>query len=184
MGKGKSLKFRAIPKLRAYIKNRLGHVSEPGCSLYELGCKALAKDGLPKPEDASARGWVGRNMHVVMAFYVKIKHDESDEWVKAVTTKPQSKTNPKGDSFLTSYEWRKLRMQALKKYGPRCMCCGATPASGATMNVDHIKPRKLVPHLALDIENLQILCGECNHGKGNWDQTDWRPQDNRISFIG
>ena len=78
------------------------------------------------------------------------------------------------DAFLMTYEWRKLRMQALKKYGPRCMCCGATPASGAVMNVDHIKPRKTWPSLALDINNLQILCHECNHGKGNWDQTDWR----------
>ena len=65
-------------------------------------------------------------------------------------------------------------MQALKKYGARCMCCGATPAGGAVMNVDHIKPRKLFPDLALDINNLQILCHDCNHGKGNWDQTDWR----------
>ena len=42
------------------------------------------------------------------------------------------------------------------------------------IHVDHIKPRKLFPHLALDVNNLQILCHECNHGKGNWDQTDWR----------
>jgi 5-methylcytosine-specific restriction endonuclease McrA len=78
------------------------------------------------------------------------------------------------DAFLESYEWRRVRMQALKRYGPRCQCCGATPADGAVMNVDHIKPRRLFPALALDIENLQILCHECNHGKGNWDMTDWR----------
>lgn len=77
-------------------------------------------------------------------------------------------------AFLETYEWRKLRMEALKKYGPKCMCCGATPQTGAVMNVDHIKPRKTWPSLALDINNLQILCHECNHGKGNWDQTDWR----------
>lgn len=80
------------------------------------------------------------------------------------------------DAFLLTFEWRKLRMQALKKYGPKCMCCGATPATGAVMNVDHIKPRKKHPELALDINNLQILCHDCNHGKGNWDQTDWRPK--------
>lgn len=78
------------------------------------------------------------------------------------------------DAFLSTYEWRKLRMEALKKYGPKCMCCGATPATGAVMNVDHIKPRKLFPSLALSLDNLQILCHDCNHGKGNWDQTDWR----------
>lgn len=78
------------------------------------------------------------------------------------------------DSFLQTYEWRKLRMEALKLHGARCQCCGASPSTGAVMNVDHIKPRKLFPDLSLSLDNLQVLCGECNHGKGNWDQTDWR----------
>lgn len=73
-------------------------------------------------------------------------------------------------------------MQALRKYGPKCMCCGATPDHGAVMNVDHIKPRKLFPHLALDLDNLQILCHVCNHGKGNWDQTDWRPVEDAVDL--
>lgn len=65
-------------------------------------------------------------------------------------------------------------MAVLQKYGARCQCCGATPADGVKMNVDHIKPRKLFPQLALDVNNLQVLCEVCNHGKGNWDMTDWR----------
>lgn len=77
-------------------------------------------------------------------------------------------------AFLSSYEWRRVRMEALKKYGAKCQCCGATPTTGAVMNVDHIKPRKIYPELALCLDNLQILCGACNHGKGNWDMTDWR----------
>lgn len=76
--------------------------------------------------------------------------------------------------FLQSYEWRKIRLVALKLHGRRCLCCGATPETGAVMNVDHIKPRKTHPSLALDINNLQVLCHECNHGKGNWDTTDFR----------
>jgi len=76
--------------------------------------------------------------------------------------------------FLSTYEWRKTRMVALKKYGARCQCCGASAANGVVIHVDHIKPRKLFPHLALDVENLQVLCEVCNHGKGNWDMTDWR----------
>lgn len=79
------------------------------------------------------------------------------------------------DAFLQSFAWRKARMKALATHGARCQCCGASPAAtGAVMNVDHIKPRKTHPELALDQSNLQILCHECNHGKGNWDQTDWR----------
>lgn len=78
------------------------------------------------------------------------------------------------DAFLSSFAWRQLRMKALMHYGAKCMCCGATPATGEVMNVDHIKPRKLWPSLALDLNNLQILCGTCNHGKGNWSTKDWR----------
>ena len=87
------------------------------------------------------------------------------------------------DAFLQTYEWRRVRMEALKKYGPVCQCCGASPATGAVINVDHIKPRKLFPHLALDVNNLQILCNPCNHGKGNWDMTDWRPSEEPPELI-
>ena len=78
------------------------------------------------------------------------------------------------DDFLQTYEWRRVRMEALKKCGARCQCCGATPADGIVINVDHIKPRRLFPQLALSVDNLQVLCNQCNHGKGNWDMTDWR----------
>lgn len=95
--------------------------------------------------------------------------------------KPVQKTKPKAGTdyfaskdFLQSYDWRRLRMEALKLHGGRCQCCGASPRTGAVLNVDHIKPRKFYPELALSLDNLQVLCEECNHGKGNWDETDWR----------
>lgn len=84
------------------------------------------------------------------------------------------------DEFLQSYAWRRLRMEVLIEQGRRCACCGATPTDGAVMHVDHIKPRRLFPELALEKSNLQVLCGECNHGKGNWDQTDWRREPARL----
>lgn len=81
------------------------------------------------------------------------------------------------DGFLSTYEWRRLRMEVIKERGSRCECCGATPADGQTViNVDHIKPRRKYPELALTKANLQVLCSPCNHGKGNWDETDWREQ--------
>lgn len=43
------------------------------------------------------------------------------------------------------------------------------------MHVDHIKSRRKRPDLALDFDNLQVLCGPCNHGKSWDDETDWRP---------
>lgn len=94
-------------------------------------------------------------------------------------SKKQLKNVIVSDDFLRSFEWRKLRMEVLKKYGATCQCCGATRHTGAVINVDHIKPRKYFPELSLDIDNLQVLCGACNHGKGNWDTTDWRGIKNK-----
>lgn len=102
------------------------------------------------------------------------------------TPKKQAKTayfaDPKSNAFLQSYAWKKLRLKVIKKYGAVCMCCGDSPATGAVINVDHIKPRKLFPELALEESNLQILCHDCNQGKGNWDQTDWRPAEQENSY--
>lgn len=89
---------------------------------------------------------------------------------------PTGATDVNSDAFLLGYEWRRLRMVVLTKRGARCECCGATPKDGVRMHVDHIKPRRLFPQLALTESNLQILCEVCNHGKGNWDQTDWRSE--------
>lgn len=89
--------------------------------------------------------------------------------------KYQKKFKKNGDFFM-SPEWRTLRYMALNKYGKQCMCCGAKAGNGIVLHVDHIKPRSKFPNLALDITNLQILCEDCNLGKGAWDQTDHRPQ--------
>ncbi len=82
--------------------------------------------------------------------------------------------DPNSDEFLMSFQWRKLRMVVLTKRGARCECCGSTPRDGVRMHVDHVKPRRRHPELALVESNLQILCEVCNHGKGSWDETDWR----------
>jgi hypothetical protein len=79
------------------------------------------------------------------------------------------------DSFLESREWRTIRMRVLERHGAKCQCCGRTSRDGITINVDHIKPRAAYPELALTESNLQVLCNECNHGKGNWSERDWRP---------
>lgn len=171
--KNESRKF-FLRALRAYCRMMLGYAAKNGLSIYALGARALKVDGLIRGIGFNQEDWCWKNYHHIVS--------------KSKLAPPQRKS-PKAfhkrpskfvqdfaatDQFLSCYEWRKLRMEAFKKYSPKCMCCGATPATGAVMNVDHIKPRKLFPELALDIDNLQILCHECNHGKGNWDQSDWR----------
>lgn len=80
-------------------------------------------------------------------------------------------------AFLKSQAWRTLRYRALVKYGAKCLCCGASPPD-VVLHVNHIKPRVRNPELALDIDNLQILCAECNQGKGARYEDDFRgPSD-------
>lgn len=194
------LKLRSI---HHYVKNKLGYSAAPNVSLYDLAVKALELDGIYKTDTKKSKKFVQQNADFILNKtskkylpYIPKKQTGKSYVVKKTTFSVEEKViapknltylermpsqakvtkikNVAHTDFLSSYPWRKLRMEALIKYGRKCACCGATPESGAIMNVDHIKPRKTHPELALDINNLQILCSECNHGKGNWDSTDWR----------
>lgn len=78
------------------------------------------------------------------------------------------------ENFYRSREWRQVRYEALIKCGRACMCCGAKPKDGIILHVDHVKPRSKYPQLELDINNLQILCEDCNLGKSNIYEDDFR----------
>ncbi len=88
------------------------------------------------------------------------------------TSLPFKEDQPK--DFLQTNVWKQLRQQAFVKYGNRCACCGRTEKDGIVLHVDHIKPRSLYPELEQDINNLQILCSDCNIGKSNLSEMKWR----------
>ena len=75
-----------------------------------------------------------------------------------------------GPTFYESKAWQVLRYKALKQHGGKCQLCG----NSGKLHVDHIKPRHRFPELELRLDNLQVLCKDCNLGKGAWDDTDWR----------
>jgi hypothetical protein len=77
-----------------------------------------------------------------------------------------------GKEFYLSWEWKAARFEAIKRHGRRCQCCGWTPGCGGSyLVVDHIKPLRTHPHLALAQSNMQVLCNDCNMGK-SWRHTD------------
>lgn len=86
----------------------------------------------------------------------------------------------KSEAFLKSREWRELRFEAFLKYGRICKCCGAKPPE-VVLHVDHIKSRYRYPELALDLNNLQVLCSDCNRGKGI-KEADFRESE-EIDFL-
>lgn len=133
-----------------------------------------ARAGLPPARVVKAisvlseRGYIGIEDTVERRQYRLFR-----DWGKPDEPIEEPSVPAETDDFLKSYEWRRMRYKILQQHGRRCACCGATPDSGAIMTVDHIKPRSQYPELALDPKNLQVLCQECNHGKGGLDETRW-----------
>lgn len=74
----------------------------------------------------------------------------------------------KADPFYKTGAWLRARALALARDRYICQECLRLVAMGkmirprtATM-VHHIKPRKLYPELALDLNNLESLCNTCH----------------------
>lgn len=98
---------------------------------------------------------------------------------KSLKQKRKAKINNQGaKQFYESVEWRALRYRILEKHSGECMLCGRSKRKhGVVIHVDHIKPKSKYPELALEYNNLQILCEDCNLGKSNKYETDWRPEE-------
>lgn len=149
-------------------------------STYKLVADVLIKKG---------HRLVGNNAHVREFVLNNWHHIERELEAKNVTflisTKKQNKSieyKKKAIQFYQSREWLELRYKALVKYGAACQLCGACRETGAVIHVDHIKPRSKYPDLELCLDNLQILCQECNLGKSNKDETDWRQSDKKTKL--
>ena len=171
-------------KVIDYLKAKYG-VHNPTTILYAegkvFGIKFPLQGGwLYKHGNLEITPDIAKRLEESLNAMIKKNHPRSDSAKKGLEVLSQaylqlkSKPSISSNDFLQSKAWQRARIQAFKQYGNRCQCCGASPENGARLCVDHIKPRKLFPELALDIDNLQILCAECNSGKGNWDMTDFR----------
>lgn len=78
------------------------------------------------------------------------------------------------EKFYASAKWKEVRYIALQQAHGKCCLCGGMARDGVSLHVDHIKPRSLYPELAYQLGNLQVLCSDCNIGKSNYDDTNWK----------
>jgi len=103
-------------------------------------------------------------------------HKRKSVHQERLTAKPDYKTLKRAtdEGFYKSDQWRRLRYRVLLTASGACQACGARPSVGKALHVDHIMPVSRFPELALDERNLQVLCEDCNLGKGAHDMTDWR----------
>lgn len=58
----------------------------------------------------------------------------------------------------------KLRFEVLREGGFKCAACGRTKEHGAVLHIDHIIP--VADGGGNHRDNLQVLCADCNIGKG------------------
>jgi len=109
-------------------------------------------------------------------------------WKRRLASEMAGESPPrkKSSNFYSSWEWKSVRYEALRAYGHRCQCCGWSPGDtkSGRLVVDHIKPRSKYPALELDVANLQVLCNDCNMGKSNVFEDDFRGIDSWLSTIG
>lgn len=110
--------------------------------------------------------------------YTPLREQMSDAIWEYNNPKPTSGFTQSTD-FYSSPAWRRVRADALHHWGDApCACCN-TPFNGRVKHVDHIKPRSKYPKLALVLSNLQVMCEDCNMGKGNRHEYDWRSDEQK-----
>jgi 5-methylcytosine-specific restriction endonuclease McrA len=155
------------PSLKAMAKIIAARNKPSGSTATKKGCwKVVIRY-------ASARGLIPP-LPVAQQNPPREKKAKPAKLPKASKKTKRAKSKAEFDAFYQTREWRKLRFAALLKYGRKCMCCYATDK---VMHVDHVKPRSKFPELELELSNLQILCEDCNMGKGGWSQADFRESE-------
>jgi 5-methylcytosine-specific restriction endonuclease McrA len=75
----------------------------------------------------------------------------------------------KAKSYYGTAQWRRVRYLFLRQQRRplRCSLCNRSATDGITICADHIKSVRSYPELRAKLDNLQLLCTECNLGKGS-----------------
>lgn len=175
----------ALAKLKPHDDASFGRVAiavsrHMGCELASM--KEIAK------EIAVRTGWEDRaqlgrrrSRGLLLRYYNRFVIGKMSAPMDMLPAHDRNPSRNCGD-FYSTEQWRQLRYQAIKLHGGACQCCGRKPPE-VVLHVDHIKPRSLFPSLELDINNVQVLCEDCNLGKGAWDQSDWRAALDKKEFC-
>ena len=78
-------------------------------------------------------------------------------------------------TFYQSHAWRTIRVDIIEEQEGKCQMCGRSfKEHGIAITVDHIIPLSIDWSRRLDKTNLQLLCEDCNKGKGNRYSTTWK----------
>jgi len=177
MGKSKRYKMqnRLITKLRMRMARYVEHISLEKVTYFELmqlktsALLNMCALDLQEKEPTLYLKLSDQNTGKHQKYkYLKDFFDGKSLYVGLVPVKKQN------EYFYKSTQWLTVRYEALLKANGCCECCGARAKKTTPLHVDHIKPRSRYPELQYNLDNLQVLCKQCNFGKGAVDETDWR----------
>lgn len=142
---------------------------KPACSVATLSSRVVQfGNGTSHRQEVCSKCF--RTRYITLSVENKIERNHSAS-SPALLAQSKALGAKYGENFYTSTAWLRLRYMALNRHGKRCMACGQRDGA---MHVDHIKPRSRFPELALDFSNLQVLCKDCNLGKSNKFEDDFR----------
>ena len=73
------------------------------------------------------------------------------------------KVNGMTTNFYQTKDWYRVRALILRRDAHRCVICSMNVRGKGLARVDHIKPLREAPELALDMNNLRTLCVSCDN---------------------
>lgn len=168
---------RKLPKMLAelasygYSLDRPPRYNSPAFPSYQsarsLTRQLAVSDGIVVPENCKLKGNQTKKKFKRKPA-VKRTEPSTVAWL------PRDEWERQTVKFYKSQAWKEARYDVLRRDGGSCACCGARASDGVQVHVDHIKPRSRYPELQLDTENMQVLCEDCNFGKSNYYNDDWR----------
>lgn len=71
--------------------------------------------------------------------------------------------------YYSKPEWESAKSLVYSRDGRKCCKCFGI----SELNIDHIIPKSKVPALALDDDNLRVLCWPCNKAKNTVVELDY-----------
>ena len=94
--------------------------------------------------------------------------DDAIAQLNSTATKINAKYDPRTE-FIRWRDSQEGKFWKQQQYLAQSQCCAICKQSIRLegSHIDHIKPLSSYPHLALEPQNLQIACPNCNISKGN-----------------
>ena len=105
---------------------------------------------------------------IVFMFFMNIREKRVKSRTNQLALERKERLN-ETRQFYSSPEWNLIRKQVIKAKGRVCSECGKPITNSSDVTVDHIQPRSKYPSLALEKNNLCVLCRSCNSRKSDRD---------------